>query len=78
MHGDYGHSKLLLLLHHKEHFLISITNQYWSIYILKDLLQGRGKLTESFRVNSNLEGKATERQQVWNATVCHSKFKKCS
>lgn len=31
----------------KEHFLLSTTCQYWSIYLLKDLLQVRGKLTES-------------------------------
>lgn len=48
MHSDYWHSNyLLLLLHHKEHFLLSTTCQYWSIYLLKDLLQGRGKLRES-------------------------------
>lgn len=57
MHGDHWHSNKLLLSYQKEHFMLSTMSQYWTIYLLKDLLQVTGKLGHLLALTQVWRGK---------------------
>lgn len=41
----------------KEHFLLSTISQYWTVYLLKDLLQVKGKLGHLLALTQVWRGK---------------------